>query len=300
MGINVSFSRLGSVVSGWVLQPLYYINDELWTPILFLLGMIAFSFVCANLLNIIDKRTDDKEAEIKKQLGIVEEKKGGGDEAINLKYITEFPLIFWWIVLSCVLNYICLFVFIFNSKTFLKNRYNVKEDIVTKYMTIPYLMAACLTPFIGLLVDKIGSRVYLLLGSSCVMTLAHVLLLVLPHNTNPNQKPVNMANFLVPLVLLGLFYSIYAAVLWPCIPIVLKEAEVGTGFGVATAVQNIGLTIVPILYGAIDNNFTTVGQNKTEIMFISFGVVAILTAVFIYLEDQKNNGKLQSIIKHDK
>lgn len=86
-------------------------------------------------------------------------------------------------MLSCVLNYICLFVFVFNAKIFLEERYHVKEDVVTKYMTIPYLMAACLTPFVGLLVDLIGSRVFLLFGSSCIMTLAHVLFLILPHNT---------------------------------------------------------------------------------------------------------------------
>lgn len=103
-------------------------------------------------------------------------------------------------------------------------------------MTIPYLMSACLTPFIGLLVDKVGRRAFFLLGSSCIMALAHLLFLILPHNKVSTEKPVGVVNFLIPLILLGFFYSAYAAVLWPCIPIVLKEEFVGTGFGVATAV----------------------------------------------------------------
>jgi hypothetical protein len=39
---------------------------------------------------------------------------------------------------------------------------------------------------------------------------------------------------------MGLFYSGYAAVLWPCIPMVVSKKSVGTAFGVTTALQNLG------------------------------------------------------------
>jgi len=35
---------------------------------------------------------------------------------------------------------------------------------------------------------------------------------------------------------MGIFYSSYAAVLWPCIPMVLDKKYVGTGFGFAFAI----------------------------------------------------------------
>jgi hypothetical protein len=42
--------------------------------------------------------------------------------------------------------------------------------------------------------------------------------------------------YYLPLVLMGVFYSSYAAVLWPCVPLVLEKKYVGTGFGVAFAI----------------------------------------------------------------
>lgn len=60
-------------------------------------------------------------------MGIVEKEKPKSEEGINIGYLKEFPLIFWWIVLSCLLNYVCLFVFIFNAQQFLEKRYNIPE-----------------------------------------------------------------------------------------------------------------------------------------------------------------------------
>ena len=40
--------------------------------------------------------------------------------------------------------------------------------------------------------------------------------------------------------MMGVFYSFYAAVLWPCIPMTVPENSVGTAFGIATAIQNFG------------------------------------------------------------
>jgi len=39
---------------------------------------------------------------------------------------------------------------------------------------------------------------------------------------------------------MGIFYSSYAAVLWPCLPIILPKEIIGTGFGLTTSIQNIG------------------------------------------------------------
>ena len=58
-------------------------------------------------------------------------------------------------------------------------------------------------------------------------------------------------NELYPLILTGVGYSIYAAAIWGSIPYVVDENSVGTAFGLATAIQNIGLTISPTIVGMI-------------------------------------------------
>ena len=38
--------------------------------------------------------------------------------------------------------------------------------------------------------------------------------------------------YIVPLILMGVFYSILGSVIWPCFALVLDEKYLGTGFGV--------------------------------------------------------------------
>ena len=61
-------------------------------------------------------------------------------------------------------------------------------------------------------------------------------------------------NELYPLVLTGIGYSIYAAAIWGSIPYVVEANTVGTAFGMATAIQNIGLCIAPTLVGMIKDS----------------------------------------------
>jgi hypothetical protein len=49
--------------------------------------------------------------------------------------------------------------------------------------------------------------------------------------------------------MMGFAYSIYAGALWSSIPYVVKPNTIGTAFGLCTAIQNIGLTIIPFSVG---------------------------------------------------
>lgn len=51
----------------------------------------------------------------------------------------------------------------------------------------------------------------------------------------------------VPLTLLGIGYSILAASLWVCIPYACEPKLLGTAFGISSAIQNMGLTISPLI-----------------------------------------------------
>jgi len=51
------------------------------------------------------------------------------------------------------------------------------------------------------------------------------------------------------MIMMGFAYSIYAGALWSSIPYVVKANTIGTAFGLCTAIQNIGLTILPFAVG---------------------------------------------------
>jgi len=80
------------------------------------------------------------------------------DDEVSLKDIKKFPYIYWLILINCVCNYVCIFIFMQYSAALLKDKYQVDSLIVGRLTTIPYFMGAGLTPFAGALIDKIGNR----------------------------------------------------------------------------------------------------------------------------------------------
>ncbi|RLN97133.1 hypothetical protein BBJ28_00015156, partial [Nothophytophthora sp. Chile5] len=101
-------------------------------------------------------------------------------------------------------------------------------------MSIPYLISAIISPFLGLLVDRIGLRAFFLLLAPVTLVVAHTML------------AISTLTPFVPLALLGVAYSVYAAVLWPACPLVVEEHHIGTAYGVVTAAMVMSETLLPI------------------------------------------------------
>jgi len=76
-------------------------------------------------------------------------------------------------------------------------------------MSIPYIISAVISPFLGFVVDRIGLRAFLALVAPLALTVVHVLL------------GLTDVNLYAPLVLQGVAYSVFAAALWPSVPCTL-------------------------------------------------------------------------------
>merc|ERR1719331_595852 len=82
----------------------------------------------------------------------------------------------------------------------------------------------------------------------------------------------------IMMLCLCLIYTVFAGALWPTFALTVPQRQLGTAYGVATALQNGGLAVVPMLVGHLQasapvGNFRTVLQ-----LFMSFGVVAVILA----------------------
>ena len=73
-------------------------------------------------------------------------------------------------------------------------------------MSIPYLLSAILSPFLGGAVDRVGKRGWLALFAPSVLILVH---LILGLTSLPPY---------FPLILQGVAYSVFSAALWPSVP----------------------------------------------------------------------------------
>jgi MFS family permease len=85
------------------------------------------------------------------------------------------------------------------------------------------------------MVDWFGHRTFLLIVSALSLTLAHLLIYSAALGA------------ILPLLMIGLAYSIFGSVIWPCVPVVVEESLHGTAYGTMAAFQNTGQFIMPLV-----------------------------------------------------
>ena len=165
------------------------------------------------------------------------------------------------------------------------------------------------SPILGIIIDKQGKRALFIMASSVLILAACIWTIFIPTVTSAQSgDPVNHAMCLGPLCLLGIGYSVYAAALWGCIPYTVPARLVGTAYGLCTAIQNIGLTISPmvssfLLGGSMNQKEGVAEEVQREqgyfnlmVYFSMLSFCGIIFNLCLYLDDINNrNGTLNAI-----
>lgn len=158
-----------------------------------------------------------------------------------------------------------------------------------------------MSPVVGMGVDYCGNRTALIVASPAMLLAAHLIM------ANALWNPY------VPLVLVGLSYSIFAASIWPIIPLVVDSQLHGLAFGVMTSVQNLAQTVVPaiasIVMSSHDEPLIHHRQHghahqtklpdttsmleiaKCELLFASLALTGLVcAAVLVYIDEYPEEG----------
>jgi len=85
-------------------------------------------------------------------------------------------------------------------------------------------------------------------------------------------------------------YSIYASALWGCIPYTVPPKAIGTAYGLTTAIQNIGLTISPLLASQTMRTSRKDGYFWTMIYYMTLSILGCIINVWLYFDDLNNRG----------
>ena len=92
--------------------------------------------------------------------------------------------------------------------------------------------------------------------------------------------------------MLGVCYSVYASALWPSIALVTAPAYHATAYGVVTAVQNLGLAVVPLGVGLLMPAPTcrpfascVAAYERAELLLIGFGAVGVAASIALNVVD---------------
>lgn len=288
MGLNLSVARLGSVINDNVSPALaskYSTEAAVWFGVF----VCAFSLLCAVGLVLIEKwavrksiQAEDEEALLAVAAGSPAPKRKSEEvkEMVRLQDIRNFPRSYWLLTASCVIVYSAVLPFNNIAGGLMEDQYGYSEDAAGRLLGIPFFISACLSPFLGAIVDRTGNRAYLLVLSAISLVAAHTYFATTPVAWTPYPA----------LVTIGLSYSVYAAAIWPSIALVIEELYLGSAYGVITSVQNGGLALTPVIVGVIQHK--TGGYRLVEVFFACIAGVGFIIGIILLSEDKKNNNIL--------
>jgi MFS family permease len=154
-------------------------------------------------------------------------------------------------------------------------------------MSIPYLISSISSPLLGHLVDKVGKRAVLATAASGILLLVHLTLAM------TDISPI------VPMILQGTAYSLFAAVMWPSVPLTVSKQYTGTAFGVITSIQNMGLALFPLIIASIYNTSGSYIPN-VEIFFSTCAAVGVMVGLLMIRVDRQTGGKLNAVSSENK
>jgi len=211
------------------------------------------------------------------------------EKKISMKELRNFSNIFWVVVLNCIFAYTAYFAFVDNGNDILCTLYGFTPQKAGEVLTVVYMVSAFLTPIIGIIIDKTGRRLNLLLFSLILLIVPHIMLNVL--TAESDQIWVVLALFLI-----GVFFAIYAAVFWSCTPLIVSEHKQGIAFGIVYSSLNIVLVIASLFIGTIhDMTKDYKGGYEWCVNFMIFSLCFAVISVFVLMYfDRLKGGPLNS------
>lgn len=238
-------------------------------------GVIAFIVYC-----VMDKREDASAAAVQSE---PEE----GFKFSDLKGLLS-NVGFWFVAVLCLMFYAGVFPFLKFATKLMVFKYGVDSSVAGLIPAMLPFGTIFLTPFFGSIYDKYGKGATLMIIGSALLTLVHVVF-ALP-----------MGSWVVAIaamIVLGIAFGLVPSAMWPSVPKIIPMKLLGTAYALIFYIQNIGLALVPVWIGKVNQANTaadgTIDYTQTMTIFAGFGVIAIVIALLLLMEDKRKGYGLQ-------
>lgn len=282
MGAQVALARFGTAAALSFALPFAKNMGAVSASIGLGAAMLCIGMLSFIVYNVMDKKEDAAVA-----ASATEPEEGFKFSDLKLLFCNKG---FWYITLLCLMFYAGVFPFLKFATKLMVIKYGVAEEIAG---TIPSMLpygTIVLTPLFGYVYDKVGKGATLMIIGSVLLTIVHAVFAL------PDVNAVAVA--IVMMVLLGIAFGLVPSAMWPSVPKIIPMQLLGTAYAMIFYIQNIGLSMVPIWIGKINqaNTDETTGlidYTQTMTTFAGFGVVAIVIAVLLLIEDKKKGYGLQ-------
>ncbi len=289
MGMQVAIARLGSfapLAFGAKIANTYDVPTTILIVVVFLvLGLIGFFYY-----NIMDRKLDAQ----------IEEEDGGPAE--RFKFSDMLVIIgnwgFWLIALLCVFFYSTVFPFYKYGPDLMVNKFGVSEDWAGFLPSLVPFGTMLLTPIFGSIYDKKGKGASIMILGAVLLIIVHGIF-YLPFITSVVAAFFNV-------ILLGIAFSLVPSAMWPSVPKIIPERQLGSAYAVIFWVQNFGLWGIPLAVGIVlDKTNPGVAEAKaagemvnydyqtTWTIFVVLTLLALITAFLLKIEDKRKGYGLE-------
>ncbi len=252
MGTEMALARFGSFIALFGAPRIANAYD---IPTAVLVGAIA---LCIGLILFIVYTIMD--SKLDKQLK---------DDAIEEDpfQLSDLKLIitskgFWYIAILCLLFYSAVFPFYKFSSGLMVNKFGVDPGTAGDIPSILPFGTILLTPLFGYVYDKIGKGASIMILGAGLLVIVHTIFYI------PSLTETWTAIFAV--VLLGIAFSLVPSAMWPSVPKIIPDKQLGSAYALIFYVQNIGLMLVPILLGVVLDKTNPGVNEKTEAAIEAF------------------------------
>ena len=271
MGIQLAMARLGTAAALSISAPIAR-HFTLSTPLLLslsflIIGLLAFLVFC-----VMDRRLDqftvnnnDSDKFLWSDIGTTLRNPG-----------------FWLITLFCVLFYSAVSPFLKFSTKLMVMKYGVDPDVAGFFSSIAPFGTILMTPLFGLVYDRYGKGVTLVITGALMLTAVHFGFSLPMHEST---------TAIALMVVLSIAYSLAPAALWPCVPKIIPLKCLGTAYSMIFFIQNFGRAIIPMFVGKANETDPTYETSMLIFGFTALG--AALTAIGMWYVDRRKGYGLQ-------
>jgi MFS family permease len=232
-GVNLAIARAGSYAAD--LSPTWagWAYDSGWrAPLLIAVGFAVVSFGAAAAYWAI-------EASAARRYALPQSRAA---ERFVWSDLVRFDRSYWFIVGLCVTFYSVIFPF---RSTFaieyFQNAQGLSLERAGQMNGYVFLAAIFATPLFGLIVDRIGRRSIAMFFGSLLLLAVFPTLLYTDWDLS------------VSTVMIGIAFSLVPAVLWASVPYLVDSHRLGTALGLMTMLQNLGLAVVNVAAGWLND-----------------------------------------------
>lgn len=277
MGLQLAIARLGTATA-FVLSPILvaqkapgeiYTLAETSKPALFGLCLIFIGVILWAIFVAMDARFDKAAGIAVKRGEIKEEDKFKFSDIVKLLTNPRFIMI----SLLCVFFYCCIVSFKKFGTAIVIPRFDMDVDSAKWMITMIPFFTVIFTPLFGALVDKKGKgTLWMIVGAVLVLT-AHLVLAFAPQG----EAFWGYAGIAV----LGVGYSLVPSAMWPSVPKIVPERNLGTAYSLIYWIQNMGMLLVPVFVGRIFKTDAPEAPVRAEFIFVGLGIVAVCIALLL-------------------